>query len=153
MRGKSVLWLAPLSLATVSGCSNASREAATTTSTSKAVAVRPAVGGRRTPFVVAFRAAAGRPVSRSLARRWLVTATGPRRSGCVSTAFGTATLVPPGSLAHVSLTAPSKSRGWCEGTYQGRVELLLAPVCAPGQACPTYIVNGGTIGRFSFRVK
>jgi hypothetical protein len=56
------------------------------------------------------------------------------------------------SLAHVTLT-PTASAGWCAGTYDGRVGLLLSPVCPPGHECPMFLVNGGTIGRFSFRVK
>jgi hypothetical protein len=57
----------------------------------------------------------------------------------------------PGSEVVVRLR-PAGGRGWCVGTFAGRVEETIRPRCQSGQMCPMFIALV-PIGHFSFVVR
>ncbi|MFL5822464.1 MAG: hypothetical protein ACJ764_03385 [Solirubrobacteraceae bacterium] len=116
------------------------------------VTVSPGTGGRATGFTVSFRAP-DRAGSHNGERRWYeVSASGPTaRGGC----RGEASAQVLHARAHVHVRAKLRPGpdGWCAGTFHGSVTEDREPVCPPGEACPLYVVQVKTIGRFTFHVR
>ncbi len=113
------------------------------------VSVKPGTGSARTRFVVGFRAALS--TGPSLHNVYRVSATGPSHGGCQSSG---AVPVPPtkaGSVVRVAL-APSRSAGWCAGTYRGEVWDIISEPCPVGRACPVILPRPQVVGKFTFRV-
>jgi hypothetical protein len=110
------------------------------------VTVKPRTGGRRTHFVVRFRAPARTGVLGIVDRRYQVEASG-KGTGC---AHATSADVPPthkGQRVSVTLSGP-----WCAATYHGKLTEVEGPYCRPGQPCPKFATTIRTIGRFRFEV-
>ncbi len=60
----------------------------------------------------------------------------------------------------VSFRAVAGRHGFCRGVFHGPVTIVLVPVCPrpptrarPTIVCPMFVVDGGVVGRFSFRVR
>lgn len=114
------------------------------------VTVSPASGGPRTAFTVRFRAL--KPAPGAVGRRlhYWISASGPQGSGCVASISKSLSAAGAGTLERARLGA---ARGWCRGTFHGRVVLVETPVCGgPQTACPMFVAIAATVGRFSFRV-
>jgi hypothetical protein len=48
--------------------------------------------------------------------------------------------------------APSRSRGWCAGTFRGQVWDVLTEPCPQGEVCPAIVAPPRMVGKFAFRV-
>jgi hypothetical protein len=113
------------------------------------VAVRPASGSPRTQFAVSFRAPLG--TGRNYQHVYRITAGTRSGGGCQAR---TAAEVPPtkaGATVRVVLS-PSRSAGWCAGTFHGQVWDELIMRCPVGKACPAIVPAPQVVGRFTFRV-
>ncbi len=114
------------------------------------VTVKPGVGTARTHFAVGFRPQASGTTG-STYSRYAVEASGRSGKGCSSSAVAVAPSSPAGQLVRVTLRPGNPSGKWCRGSYAGRVEETIRPVCSFGKACPLFIAVL-TVGKFSFRV-
>ncbi len=105
------------------------------------VSVQPSTGGPNTQFVVSFGPP---PAVGGLARVFQVQVKGIG-TGCAQSAAVPATRRGRRFLA--TLKGP-----WCPAAYRGKVTETERPICRPHQACPQFIIELGTVGRFSFAV-
>ena len=122
------------------------------------IGVWPAVGSKRTHFVVGFTAQrTGFVPSRWSGYR--VVASSRAARGCSS---AVAVVVPPtsqGEHVRVTLRPGGASRSWCQGTYAGRLEETFRPTCGFREMCPlarpafATFIGYLTVGRFRFRVR
>jgi hypothetical protein len=159
MRRAGFIWFIAIGLI-AAGCGSVAASvlpghAATTRSGTAAprVRVQPAVGTRHSQFRVDFRPGA-KPASMKVSSRYEVRVTGPDRSGCEGSAIVALRALSHSTLQRAQLAPAGGSGGWCRGTYHGRVERLIVPVCRPpAMACPMFIAVAGTVARFSFRVE
>jgi hypothetical protein len=123
------------------------------------VSLTPASGGPSTVFTARFVSAVTTGTFASQ-RRWQTleldrSAPAPAGSSCVSSATLELANVAAGSRERVVLD-PRELGGtgrWCAGAYDGVIRAFEAPVCAPGTACPAYIVLLGVVGRVRFTVR
>jgi hypothetical protein len=115
------------------------------------VSVKPASGSVHARFVISFSAAQATGRIGSTRRTYRVTANGPGHPGCESNTSAAAPESKAGSEVRVVLS-PSRSGGWCPGTFHGAVWVLIAIVCPPGEACPAILPRPQMVGRFTFRV-
>jgi hypothetical protein len=115
------------------------------------VSVRPARGGPRTAFVVAFATPVRLGRGATTIRAAAVSARGPARAGCDSSAAAAAVArARAGAGERVAL----RPRGrWCAGRFRGEVLVLQRPRCRPRRLCPQYVLLLRRVGRFSFRVR
>ncbi len=118
--------------------------------TSAGVTVAPKVGTPKTEFVVTFRAPDRSGDHGGLSRDYEVSAAGGS-SGCHSS--GRTSLPPTRKGARVHAVVPPGAGRWCVGSYAGRVEEWLRPICGGAHPfCPQFIAIK-MIGTFSFRVR
>jgi hypothetical protein len=115
------------------------------------VSVKPRSGSSRTRFAVSFRAAVASGRTGSMRRTYRVTASGPGRGGCQSSASALAPEPSAGSEVRVVLS-PGRSGRWCSGTFHGVVWMVDAIACPPGEACPAIVIRPRMVGRFAFGV-
>ena len=115
------------------------------------VSVKPPSGSAHARFVIGFSAAQATGGVGSVHKTYRVTANGPGGAGCQSSASGFAPPSSAGSQVRVALS-PSRSGGWCPGTFKGAVWMVIAIVCPPGEACPALLPRPQMVGRFTFRV-
>jgi hypothetical protein len=71
--------------------------------------------------------------------------------GCQASTASTVRPTTAGSTARVVLS-PSRSAGWCAGTFRGQVWDVITIVCPVGRACPDIVPAPRMIGTFTFRV-
>jgi hypothetical protein len=118
------------------------------------VHVRPSIGGPRSAFTVTLRIPAQTGTIGQVHRSDLLTASGPRRTGCVSSVQTVLPAAPAGSMVRVRL-APRRGRHWCTGTFHGVIIESQSITCAggPTAACPMVMIRPQTIARFRFRVR
>ncbi len=118
------------------------------------VHVRPVIGGPRSAFTVSLRIPAQTGTIGQVHRSDSLTATGPRRGGCVSSVQTVLPAAPAGSTVRVRLV-PRRRRHWCTGTFHGVIIESQSITCggAPTTACPLLMIRPQTIGRFRFRVR
>src|ERR1700760_296120 len=96
------------------------------------VAVSPGSGSARTRFAVSFRAALSTEPSAHIAHAvYRVTAGTPAHGSCQAGAAAIAPAARAGSSVRVVL-APSRSAGWCAGTFRGQVWLIITQRCPAG---------------------
>ena len=115
--------------------------------------VAPLVGVPGTAFVVSFVSPVRTGVVGSVRLRYLLTAASiSAGADCLAQISAP---VPDSRGRRVRTVLDPKLLGgqWCTGTYAGRVALLQTAVCPHGVACPTYVLNRGTITRFSLFVR
>lgn len=112
------------------------------------VAVRPHTGNRTTGFVVSFTAPRRAGRIGSMKRSYQVQASGAG-SGCDAAGGTYVSGARKGQRVSVRL-APSGR--WCDATFKGTITETERPVCGPAQVCPQFVIDLGTIGRFSFKV-
>ncbi|HEX4563279.1 MAG TPA: hypothetical protein VH115_02390 [Solirubrobacteraceae bacterium] len=114
--------------------------------------VVPSTGVPSSVFTLSFRAVASTGRSGSIERRDVVfgSLTG-RAVGCATSFAASARDAAAGVRVRVTLRPPKPTSRWCVGVYRGTVDEREQPVCAPGRACPAFIVVRA-IARFSFRV-
>lgn len=113
------------------------------------VTVKPGSGSARTHFAISFKASI--TTGRTGHALYRITASDPGHAGCQS---GVSAQVPPtvaGRTARVVLS-PAQPRGWCAGTFRGRVWLVLSEPCQAGKACPAILPVPEMVGKFTFRV-
>jgi hypothetical protein len=122
------------------------------------VRVRPAVGLKRTPFVVSFTAQRTGFVPSSWSG-YRVVASGRASRRCVSEVAVTVPATLPNQHVRVTLRPSGRSRVWCKGTYRGRLEEMVRPSCGFREMCPLArqpiptFIGFRTVGRFGFRVR
>jgi hypothetical protein len=115
------------------------------------VAVNPSSGSSRTHFVISFRAAETTGTVGPMHRTYRVTASDQPRGGCQSNATGQVPSSKAGAEVRVVLS-PSRSSGWCPGTFRGELWNVITITCPPREACPAILPRPQLVGRFSFRV-
>jgi hypothetical protein len=113
------------------------------------VSVKPSTGSGRTHFAISFRAP--HATGRAAHSTFRITASGPPRSGCQSSAAAVAPPVRSGATEHVVL-APAGSKSWCGGTFRGQVWDVITEPCLPGKACPAILPVPRMVAKFTFRV-
>jgi len=113
------------------------------------VAVRPPSGSPRTHFAVSFRVPPG--TGRNYRHVYRITAGTRSAAGCQAR---TAAEVPPtkGGVTVRVVLSPSRSAGWCAGTFHGQVWDEIIMRCPVGKACPAIVPAPQVVGRFTFRV-
>lgn len=141
-----------LALGAVSAAIAVSATSAAADSDTVRVSLKPATGSPHTHFRVAFKAPASTGPSGSTVRGYEVSATGSSGVGCASTASAAVDSARAGQRVHVTLTVDGSTRGWCAGTFDGRVDETITPACGFRELCPDYFAVM-TIGRFTFRVR
>jgi hypothetical protein len=112
------------------------------------VSVKPRSGSRATHFVISFNSGETTGPGHGLYR---IAASVRARGKCQAS---TSVAAPPssaGAAVHVTL-APSRSRGWCAGTFRGQVWNVLIERCPVGKACPAIVPLPRIVGTFTFRV-
>lgn len=119
--------------------------------------VRPAVGKRRTHFVVSFTAQlTGFTFPDSSAYQVFVS--GGSRT-CTSAQRVSAPPTIPGERVHVVLRPSGHSARWCRGRYAGHLYELFRPVCSFRTLCPLIVgprpdfIIVMTLGTFRMRVR
>jgi hypothetical protein len=114
--------------------------------------VVPAAGAPSSVFTLSFRAVASTGRSGSIERHDVASGslTGHAR-GCATTFAARAPDGAAGVRVRVTLRPPKPTARWCVGVYRGAVVERERPVCAPGRACPAFILVR-TVARFGFRV-
>jgi hypothetical protein len=121
--------------------------------------VRPATGGRRTTFTVAFtlRSTAGHTGLLATTYRIDVGAVRHLAARCLPPQPAVIESGAVGSIDRVALTSPSG--GWCRGRYAARVFLQRGPYCPPPAAygmpvpCPEFATQELSTGTARFRVR
>jgi len=118
-----------------------------------AVGVSPPSGLPSTTFTISFRTPDRTGLHGALARHdELMGAVARHGSGCVSGFDIRAPDGAAGALIRVALGPRRIGGRWCTGRWSGRIEELETPVCAPGSACPQFIILRGVIGHFTITV-
>jgi len=115
------------------------------------VSVSPAQGRPKSKFTVSFRAPDSAGLEGSLRTLYSVQASG--RAGanrCTSRAGAGVASARARSRVRVTLQA---SRGWCKGTFHGRIDETQSPICTAHLACPLFVRIVRRIGTFTFRVR
>jgi hypothetical protein len=118
------------------------------------VHVTPAIGSPETSFLLSFRAPerTGRYGSSQRHDTLTAAAQAPSR-GCIAAVDLRLPDARAGALIRVRLAPRHLGGRWCTGTYRGGIAELQTPVCAPGKACPAFILLRGVLGRFSLSVR
>ena len=120
------------------------------------VAVRPAVGGPHSAFTVSVRIPAQTGTVGTFHRSDVLSAGGPNRPGCVSSARVVLAPAPAGSTVRVRLVPGHRPAHWCAGTFRGVIMETQSVTCGGGGtrlACPMVMIRPQTIGRFRFVVR
>jgi hypothetical protein len=120
------------------------------------VHVQPSVGGPRSAFTVSLRVPQQTGTSAGVRRTDTLTATGPSRPGCVSSAEQPLRAATAGSTVRVRLVPGGRSAHWCAGTFHGSIVESQTVRCGPPLAqilCPQIMIRPQTIGRFRFDVR
>src|SRR5437763_5095164 len=110
------------------------------------VSVRPGVGSTRTAFAVSFPAAAPTGAIVPARHVYRITAADPARGQCQSSAVAQAAHGKARSLVRVVLS-PSRSSGWCPGTFRGEVWDVISDPCPRGKACPAVLPPPRLLGK------
>ncbi len=124
--------------------------------TAAAVGVRPGVGGPHSAFTVSVPIPAQTGTLGTLHRSDILSAAGPRRPGCVSTARMALAPAAAGSVIRVRLVPGRRPARWCAGTFRGVITETQSVTCGGGGirlACPMLMIRPRTIGRFRFVVR
>ena len=120
------------------------------------VHVQPAVGGSRAAFTVSLRLPSQTGTSGDVRRTDTLSATGPSRPGCVSSAAVPLRAAAAGATVRTRLVPGRRSAHWCTGTFHGTVVESQTVPCGPPMAqilCPMIMIRPQTIGRFEFVVR
>jgi hypothetical protein len=170
MRPKVAASLVVLGIASLSACSSASKGQSTASKTSSTpstagpgptqtgtfkrarITVKPGTGRSHTRFVVTFTAPDRTGRIGGAVRRYVVGANSQQRQGCVATASKSVGASRAGARVRTTL-APVGGRGWCTGTFTGKIVETTMPYCAPGKVCPAFIGVLRTVGTFKFHVQ
>ena len=146
MRWRAVALIALAGIAAVPASSGAAQVGH---ATRLRVSVKPPDGSIRTHFVVSFRAALS--TGPSLHNIYRITASGPVHGGCQSSGAAAAPATHAGSTVRVVLS-PTRSAGWCVGTFRGQVWDVISEGCPVGKACPLIMPAPQMVGAFTFHV-
>jgi hypothetical protein len=96
--------------------------------------VRPAVGARRTHFVVSFTPQRS-SLAGALPSAYEIVMSGGSARTCWSAQQMFVQAV-GGQRVHVAVPPSGPHRLWCRGRYTGRLQQFLKPVCEFGKLCP-----------------
>jgi hypothetical protein len=146
MRVRAAVLIALFGIAAIPGVSDAFQPYG---QPSLKVSVKPRSGSRATHFVISFKSPETTGPGRGLYR---ITASTRAQGKCQARTSVVAPSSHAGASDHVTL-APSRSRGWCAGTFRGQVWNALVEPCPVGKACSAIVPLPRIVGRFSFTVK
>jgi hypothetical protein len=116
--------------------------------------VAPVPGHRHTRFTISFHTQMATGTFAGTRRTDMVSVTGPRRSGCISSRSADAGAQPANALVKVHL-GPGAGHRWCTGLFHGAVVQYQSVICGPPQmmVCPQLVLAPRTIARFVLRVR
>ena len=115
------------------------------------VSVTPSTGSAHTRFAIRFRAAATTGPTATGRRVYSITARTQTSGRCQWS--GTVEAPPSRAGTNVRVVlSPSRSSGWCVGTFHGTVWDIVTVTCGPVDACPAAVAPSAMIGKFTFSV-
>lgn len=117
------------------------------------ITMKPSTGRAHTHFVISFTAPQRTTGGIGMLRSYEISAQGPTRHGCQSSAFATVGAKRNGARVSAKLIPTGRSP-WCAGAFHGRIVETTRPLCGPpARLCPLYLAVVRTIGKFTFHVR
>jgi hypothetical protein len=117
--------------------------------------ISPGKGGIHTQFHFSLRLPTATGTTGRVTRSDSVVISGPKRSGCVSSATSILPAGAAGTIVRETFNPAHMGGRWCTGTFHGEVLGHVNTVCSPLPVmiiCPQLEIAPQVIARFSFRV-